>query len=53
LDDWIQEIDGMPVKTFADATAALAAIEADPARREFILLVSRGGDTAILRVKLK
>jgi serine protease Do len=53
LDDWIQEIDGAPVKTFAEASAKLAAIEADTVRQEFVLLVSRGGDTAILRVKLK
>jgi serine protease Do len=52
-DDWIQEIDGAPVKTFTEAALKLAAIEADTARQEFVLLVSRGGDTTILRVKLK
>jgi serine protease Do len=52
-DDWIQEIDGAPVKTFSEAAVKLSAIEADSARREFVLLVSRGGDTTILRVKLK
>jgi serine protease Do len=51
-DDWIQEIDGAEVKTFADATTQLAAIEADPARKECVLLVDRGGETAVLRVKL-
>jgi serine protease Do len=53
LDDWIQEIDGAPVKTFTEAALKLSAIESDAARREFVLLVSRGGDTTILRVKLK
>jgi len=52
-EDWIKEIDGVPVKNYADALAKLSAIEKDPKRQEFILLVSRGGDTAILRVKLK
>jgi len=53
LEDWIKEIDGAEVKNFADAVAKLAAIEADGLRSEFVLLVSRGGETAVLRVKLK
>ncbi|MBS0662305.1 MAG: PDZ domain-containing protein [Verrucomicrobia bacterium] len=52
-DDWIKEIDGVEVKTFAAAAGKLAEIEADPARTEFVLLVSRGGETAVLRVKLR
>ena len=52
-DDWIQEVDGSEVKTYAEAVAKLAAIEADTARTEFVLLTSRGGETAVLRVKLK
>jgi serine protease Do len=52
-DDWIQEIDGTEVKTFADAVTKLAAIEADTSRTEFVLLASRGGETQVLRVKLK
>ncbi len=52
-DDWIQEIDGTEVKTYAEAVAKLAAIEADAARTEFVLLASRGGETQVLRVKLK
>ena len=52
-DDWIKEIDGFPARTFADAANQLASIEADSLRSEFVLLVSRGGDTAVLRVKLK
>jgi serine protease Do len=52
-DDWIREIDGVEAKTFAEATAKLAEIEKDEARPEFVLLVGRGGETAVLRVKLK
>jgi serine protease Do len=52
-DDWVKEIDGAPVHSFAEAAHRLAAIDADPARTEFVLLVSRGADTTVLRVKLK
>jgi serine protease Do len=52
-DDWIKEIDGSEVKTFLEAAARLAAIESDASRSEFVLLVSRGGETSVLRVKLK
>lgn len=53
VDDWIREIDGAETKTFADAMARLLGIEQDKARPEFVMLVSRGGETAVLRVKLK
>ena len=52
-DDWIQEIDGVEVKTFAAAVAELVAIEADRERGEFVMLAARGTETAVLRVKLK
>lgn len=52
-EDWIREIDGQETKSFAVAVEKLAAIEKDEARPEFVMLVSRGGDTAVLRVKLK
>lgn len=52
-DDWILEVDGAEVKTYAEAVEKLAVIEADAARTEFVLLTSRGGETAVLRVKLK
>jgi serine protease Do len=52
-EDWIKEIDGTEVKTFAAAIEMLTAIERDTARGEFVLLVGRGGETAVLRVKLK
>jgi serine protease Do len=52
-DDWIKEIDGVEAKSFTEAAEKLAAIQADAARTEFVLLVGRGGETAVLRVKLK
>ena len=52
-EDWIREIDGVETKTFAAAVAKLAEIEQDEARPEFVMLVARGGETAVLRVKLK
>jgi serine protease Do len=52
-DDWIREIDGRAIKTYEEAVNALVAIEADQNRIEFVLLTSRGSDTAVRRVKLK
>lgn len=52
-EDWIREIDGTETKTFAAAVAKLTEIEKDDARPEFVMLVARGGETAVLRVKLK
>lgn len=52
-DDWIREIDGRAIKTYDEAVDALAAIEADQNRAEFVLLTNRGSDTAVRRVKLK
>jgi len=52
-DDWIKEIDGAEIGSFADAVEKLAAIEADSDRAETVILASRGGETAVLRVKLK
>lgn len=53
FDDWIKEIDGVETRTFADAVAKLGEIERDEKRPEFVMLVSRGSETAVLRVKLK
>jgi serine protease Do len=52
-EDWIKEIDGADVKTFEAAKAKLGEIEGDLARSEFVMLVARGNETAVLRVKLK
>ncbi len=51
-EDWVREIDGVEVKSYAQALEKLAAIEGDRNRAEFVLLVSRGGETQVLRVKL-
>ena len=52
-DDWIREIDGQEIHTYAEAVERLTALEADKTRGEFVLLASRGGETQVLRVKLK
>jgi serine protease Do len=52
-DDWIKEIDGSEVRDFASAVDKLTAIEKDPQRAETVFLVSRGSDTAVLRIKLR
>lgn len=51
-DDWIREIDGTEVRTYAEAVGKLAALESDTRRAEFVLLTSRGGETQVLRIKL-
>jgi serine protease Do len=51
-DDWIREVDGAPVQTYAAAIERFAAVEGDEKRSEFVLLTSRGGETQVLRVKL-
>jgi serine protease Do len=52
-EDWVREIDGVEVKNFAEASQKLDEIEKDLTRREFILLISRGGETSVLRIKLR
>ena len=51
-DDWIKEIDGSEVGDFASAVSKLGEIEKDMLRTETVFLVSRGSDTAVLRIKL-
>jgi serine protease Do len=52
-DDWIKEIDGAGIHAFTSAVEKLAAIEKDPQHQETVFLVSRGSDTAVLRIKLR
>jgi len=52
-EDWIKEIDGADARNFPAAVAKLAEIEKDENRPEFVMLVARSGETAVLRVKLK
>lgn len=51
--DWIREIDGQEVNTYAEAIAALDAANADASREELLLLVERQNETKVLRAKLK
>ena len=51
-DDWVREIDGDEMKTYEQAVKKLEKIEGEKTRSEFVLLVSRGGETSVLRVKL-
>ena len=51
-DDWVREIDGEEIKTYEQAVKKLTRIESDKTRAEFVLLVSRGGETSVLRIKL-
>lgn len=53
MEDWIRQIDGAAIATYADAIRKLDEIAADTARTEFVLQTSRNGETAVLRVKLK
>jgi serine protease Do len=52
-DDWIKEIDGTEITDFASAAARLSEIDKDLLRTETVFLVSRGSDTAVLRIKLR
>jgi serine protease Do len=52
-DDWVKEIDGAEITDFASAVTRLTAIEKDTSRAETVFLVSRGSDTAVLRIKLR
>ncbi len=52
-DDWVKEIDGTEITDFASAVQKLGEIEKDPLRAETVFLVSRGSDTAVLRIKLR
>ncbi|RKX34265.1 MAG: signal protein PDZ [Verrucomicrobia bacterium] len=49
--DLIQEIDGDPVLDYEQAVGLMDAIESDPDRTEFVLLVSRNGETSVIRIR--
>ncbi|WP_269543156.1 PDZ domain-containing protein [Cerasicoccus fimbriatus] len=51
--DWIKEVDGQPVDTYAAAIAALESANGDATREELLLLVERNNETKVLRAKLK
>jgi len=51
VDDWVKEIDGTVVDTYPQALELLEAAEAS-GRPEVVMLVSRGGETAVMRAKI-
>ncbi len=51
-DDWVREIDGEEIMGYAQALGRLHGIDDDKNRPEFVLLVSRRGETSVMHVKL-
>ncbi|MEX0324151.1 MAG: PDZ domain-containing protein [Puniceicoccaceae bacterium] len=49
--DWIHEVDGKPVKTFQDAVEQIQLLENDENTEEIVLLVRRGTETTVLRIR--
>ena len=49
--DWVQEIGGVTVETFAEAVAQLQANLDDDSLEEVVLLVERSNETAVLRLR--
>jgi serine protease Do len=49
--DLIHEIDGESVLDYAQAVELMEVIESDASRTEFVLLVSRNGETSVIRVR--
>jgi len=52
LGDWIKEVDGSPVNSYAQAVEKLAAIDKDLQKKEAVVMVSRGTETKVFRLKL-
>ncbi|MGH8018008.1 MAG: PDZ domain-containing protein [Opitutaceae bacterium] len=51
--DLIREIDGTKVESYEQGLELMQAIEDDTNRSEFVLLISRGTETSVIRVRLK
>lgn len=51
--DLIREIDGTKIESYDQAVSLMDAIEKDKARSEFVLLIGRGTDTSVIRIRLK
>ncbi|RME72163.1 MAG: PDZ domain-containing protein [Verrucomicrobia bacterium] len=51
--DLIREIDGVEITDYDQAVEILRGIEEDPTRNEFVLLISRGTETSVIRVRLQ
>jgi serine protease Do len=51
--DWVQEIGGHPVGDFQEALERMRAAVEDPDSDEVVLLVQRGNETSVLRIRKK
>jgi len=51
--DWIKQVDGQDVNSYEEAVAALKGIAEDESRSEFVLLVERDNETAVIRTQLQ
>ena len=51
FNDWIQEIGGQPVGGFTEAVERMRELVDDPATDEIVLLVRRGTETSVLRIR--
>jgi serine protease Do len=51
--DWIHEVGGKPVTTFEDVVEQIELLENDESTEEIVLLVRRGTETTVLRVRKK
>lgn len=49
--DWVQEIGGQEVAGFAEAVERMQSLLEDESAEEIVLLVRRGNETAVLRVR--
>ena len=49
--DWIEEIDGVTVTSYAQGVELLNKVRDDTQRAEYVLLIRRGSETSVLRVK--
>ena len=51
IEDWVKEIDGTPIESYEQALELLETAR-NSGRPELVILVSRGGETSVMRVKL-
>ncbi len=50
--DLIKEIDGQAISSYDQAASILESLESDSSKKEFVALVARGAETAVLRIAL-
>ncbi len=50
--DWIKEIDGTPTDSYEKTVELLQAADKDLQKKEVVIMVSRGTETKVLRLKL-